>query len=165
MPTPTLLCDADIVLERFPGKGGWTYALLPVSVNIKASSFNMVRVSGQIDDYVLENVALMALGKGRLFIPVRAEIRKQLGKQAGDTVRLVLHLDAPVPSAPTVSAEDFMECLADVPGALAAFEQLPARQQAAWVAWVEAAPSDDHQVARVETACVRLAQGAALPPA
>ncbi len=160
---PTELCNTDVPLEKFPGKSGWTYALLPASVNIKASSFNMVRVSGQMDDYVLQNVALMALGKGRLFIPVRAEIRKQLGKQAGDTVRLVLHRPDE-PTQLTVSAEDFAECLADTPGALAAYQQLPAAQQQAWVAWVSAAPTEQQQMARVETACVRLAQGATLPP-
>lgn len=160
---PTELCNTDVPLERFPGKGGWTYALLPASVNIKASSFNMVRVSGQMDDYVLQNVALMSMGQGRLFLPVRAEIRKQLGKQAGDTVRLVLHRPDE-PTQLTVSAGDFAECLADTPGALATYQQLPTAQQQVWVAWVAAAPTEQQQVHRVETACVRLAQGAALPP-
>lgn len=157
MSTPTPLCDADITLEKFPGKGGWTYAPLPPTATVPKGWFNMARVSGQIDEYALENASLMSMGKGRLFLPVRADIRQRLGKQAGDTVRLVLHLVAPVAAPLSVSAEELRECLADVPGALAAFEQLPAAQQAAWVAWVAAAASDELKVVRVETACARLA--------
>lgn len=163
MPTP--LCNAEVTLERFPGKGGWTYAVLPASVNIKASSFSMVRVNGQIDDLQLENVALMALGKGRLFIPVKAALRQQLGKQSGDTVRLVLHLAADTVAAPlSITDEELRACLADVPHALAAYEQLEPTQQAAWVTWVAAAPTDDQKVARVEVACFRLANGGGEPP-
>ncbi|WBA40690.1 DUF1905 domain-containing protein [Hymenobacter canadensis] len=162
------LFNGDVTLERFPGKGGWTYAPLPATVTAPRSWFNQLRVSGQIDDFALENASLMSLGKGRLFLPVRAEIRKQIGKQAGDVVRLVLlqsEGDAPL----AVSAEDFRECLAEVPGALARYEQLPAADQQAWVAWVAAAPTDEQKVARVETACQRLAAHAGpepcLPPA
>lgn len=159
---PTELCNADITLERFAGKGGWTYAPLPASVPIKASSFNMVRVSGQIDDYVLKEVALMSLGHGRLFIPVRAEIRKFLGKQAGDVVRLRLFRDEET-TVLTVSEEDFEECLAATPDALRHYRQLPAAQRQAWITWVAAAPSDEQQVTRAETACTRLAQQPCVP--
>lgn len=162
MPTP--LCDAEVTLERFPGKGGWTYAVLPASVKIKASSFNMVRVSGQIDDLQLENVALMALGKGRLFIPVKAAIRQKLGKQSGDTVRLVLHLPDTAPAPLSITAEELRACLADVPHALTTYERLEPEQQAAWVSWVATAPSDEQIVARVEVACFRLANASLEPP-
>lgn len=165
MPTP--LCDADITLEKFPGKGGWTYALLPATVAIKASSFNLVRVNGQIDDFPLENVALMALGKGRLFVAVKAAIRQRIGKQAGDTVRLVLFRAAePTEAAPlTVSAADLEECLAEVPGALAAYRRLTAAQQYSWLAWVAAAPSDDKKVQRADQACTMLAGWSSEAPA
>lgn len=153
---PIELFNAEVKLEKFSGKGGWTYAPLPATVSAPKSWFNQLRVSGQIDDFVLYNASLMSMGKGRLFLPVRAAIRKQLGKEAGDVVQLVLLCadeDAPL----SVSAEDFAECLAEVPAALATYQQLPAADQQAWVAWVAAAPTDEQKVARVEIACQRLA--------
>lgn len=162
------LFNGDVTLERFPGKGGWTYAPLPATVAAPKSWFNQLRVSGQIDDFALDNASLMSMGKGRLFLPVRAEIRKQIGKQAGDTVRLVL-LRAEKAVALSVSGEELVECLAEVPGALDNYQQLAAAQQQAWVAWVAAAPTNEQQVARVEAACQRLAAhsgpGPGLPPA
>ena len=166
---PTEILNADVTLERFPGKGGWTYAPLPATISAAKTYFNTMPVSGQIDDYVLEKAHLMAMGKGRLFLPVKASIRHQLGKQAGDVVRLVLfRADEDAPLA--VSEDDFRECLAEVPGALAAYERLSPAQRQAWVAWVAAASSDEQKVARVETACTRLAAaslggGPCLPPA
>ena len=159
---PTELFNGDVTLERFPGKGGWTYAPLPATVTAPKSWFNQLRVSGQIDDFVLENAGLMSMGKGRLFLPVRAEIRKHLGKQAGDVVRLVLLRDEET-AVLTVSEEDFEECLAATPDALRHYRQLPAAQRQAWITWVAAAPSDEQQVTRAETACIRLAQQPCVP--
>ena len=166
MPAPTPLCDADITLEKFPGKGGWTYAPLPATATVPKGWFNMARVSGYIDEYALENASLMSMGQGRLFLPVRADIRQRLGKQAGDTVRLVLYLSQPAATVPSVTEADVRACLADVPGALAGFEALPTSQQAAWLAWITAAPSEAQLVARIELACTRLAAPgpAGLPP-
>jgi hypothetical protein len=165
---PIELFIGDVTLERFPGKGGWTYAPLPATVVAPRSWFNQLRVSGQIDNFALENATLMPLGGGRLFLPVRAAIRKQIGKEAGDVVRLqLLCADEEAPLA--VSAADFTECLAEVPGAMACYTQLPAADQQAWVAWVAAAPTDEQKVIRMETACQRLAAhagpGPCLPPA
>ncbi|RSK30088.1 YdeI/OmpD-associated family protein [Hymenobacter metallilatus] len=163
---PPELLNADVTLERFPGKGGWTYAPLPATVKLPGAYFGAGKVSGQIDAYVLENVSLMSMGQGRLFLPVRAEIRHRIGKQAGDTVRLVLHGDQPEkPLALNVSEAELRDCLADVPGALAAFEQLTPAQRRVWVQWVAAATLDDHKVHRVEMACTLLSQGISTPPA
>jgi hypothetical protein len=166
---PTEILNADITLEKFPGKGGWTYAPLPPGTAATNVHFNMLRVSGRIDDYVLERAQLMFMGQGRLFLPVKAAIRQQLGKQAGDVVRLVLfRADEDAPLA--VSEADFRECLAETPGALPAYERLTAAQQQAWVAWVAAAATNEQKVTRAETACIRLAHtpptaAPCLPPA
>jgi hypothetical protein len=165
---PIELFNADVKLEKFSGKGGWTYALLPAGIKSPKEAFKGLAVSGRIDDLPLASATLMPLGRGRLFLPVRAAIRKQIGKEAGDVVRLQLLCadeDAPL----TVSAEDFAECLAEVPAALATYQQLPAAARQTWVAWVAAAPTDEQKVARVETACQLLAAHAGpqpcLPPA
>src|SRR5687767_12353359 len=84
------LFNAEVTLERFPGKGGWTYApigQLPFKVR---THFGNLKVCGRLDELVLAEANLMPMGKGLRFLPVNAELRKKLGKQAGDVVQLQL---------------------------------------------------------------------------
>ena len=77
-------------MEKFPGKGGWTYARLPGLQPDKNQAFGWKAVSGRIDDYSFEHLKLMALGDGSLFFPVRSSLRKTLGKFKGDEVYIEL---------------------------------------------------------------------------
>ena len=83
------LVDNHYVLEKYPGKGGWTYALIPEIPQDKRSHFGWVKVSGTIDGYELKKINLMPSGKGQLFLSVKAEIRKAIRKQAGDSVHII----------------------------------------------------------------------------
>ncbi|MBF9236182.1 DUF1905 domain-containing protein [Hymenobacter sp. BT683] len=149
------LFNAEVTLERFPGKGGWTYApvgQLPFKVK---THFGNLKVRGQLDEVVLAEAHLMPMGKGLRLLPVNAELRKRLGKQAGDVVHLQLFA-IEAPSALAVSLADFTECLAEVPAALGAFQQLTAAEQQAWLAWVSHAEADEEKVARIEQAMAQL---------
>lgn len=154
------LFNAEVVLSRFPGKGGWTYApvgQLPFKVK---THFGNLKVSGQLDELVLTDAHLMPMGKGLRFLPVNAALRKQLGKQAGDVVRLRLFVAAEsVDSA--ISLADFTECLAEVPAALRAFEALAAPQQQQLFEQVASA-EQQQQVARVEAVIAQLLRPAAI---
>lgn len=87
------LVDHHYLLEKYPGKGGWTYALIPEIQQDKNSYFGWVKVRGTIDGYEIRKCNLMPNGKGNLFLSVRAEIRKAIKKQAGDTIHVVLYSD------------------------------------------------------------------------
>jgi hypothetical protein len=95
-----LLTDREYELERFPGKGGWTYVALPEIPKDKEAAFGIVKVRGTIDDYVLEGVTLMPLGTGVMIMAVKAEIRKKIGKEEGDKVRVTLYRDNSVYKIP-----------------------------------------------------------------
>ena len=148
------LFNAEVVLSRFPGKGGWTYApigQLPFKVK---THFGNLKVSGRLDELVLTDAHLMPMGKGLRFLPVNAELRKRLGKQAGDMVHLQLFVtDEPIGS--TISLADFTECLAEVPAALRAFEALAAPQQQELFEQVASA-DEQQQVKRVEAVIAQL---------
>ena len=56
------LIDQNLLLERFPGKGGWTFARIPELPSGKKNHFGMQKVRGYIDDYEVEQFHLMPLG-------------------------------------------------------------------------------------------------------
>lgn len=89
----TPLINTQIVLERIPGKGGWTYARIDALPREEGTPFGMVRVKGSIDGYELDSCSIMPMGDGGLFLPVREEIRKAIKKEEGDSVHIILYKD------------------------------------------------------------------------
>jgi hypothetical protein len=75
-------------LQKSPAKGGWTYIVMKNSAEFFETK-GLVKVRSTIDGRPFQS-AFMALGDGTHKLPVKAEIRRSIGKDEGDEVTVSL---------------------------------------------------------------------------
>ena len=149
------LVDKQYKLERFQGKGGWTYARIPEIIQDKKAHFGWVKVRGSIDGFEIRKYHLMPMGNGKLFLPVKAEIRKKINKKEGDTVRVILYPD----NEPLEVPEEMLLCLRDEPGAFRFFNSISESEQKFYIDWIYSAKKKETKVDRLARSINRLARG------
>jgi hypothetical protein len=126
------IVNKKYLLKKFEGKGGWTYTLIPEITPEKRKSFGWLKVRGTIDGYEITKYNLMPIAGGRLFLPVKAEIRKHIKKEAGDYVHVILYPD----DEPLKAPKEMLLCLKDEPAALKFFKSLSESEQKFYIQWV-----------------------------
>ena len=150
------LINRQYLLEKYPGKGGWTYAAIPEIVQNKNAPFGWVKVKGSIDGYPLKQYKLMPMGNGQLFLPVKAAIRKKIKKEAGDFVHIILYLD----ETPLETPEEIVDCFKNEPPQIyQTFMAFTEGERKSYLDWIYSAKTDETKVERIAEMMKKLQKG------
>ncbi len=140
------LVNQEYLLKKFPGKGGWTYAEIPEIPPDPHAHFGWVKVRGSIDGFEFNHYHLMPMGNGKLFLPVKASIRKVIKKQAGDSVHVIIYKEI----TEFVTPAEILECIRDA-GALEAYAKWSDARKREKLDWIAQAVHDETRVNRIVT--------------
>lgn len=149
------LVNKKYILEKFPGKGGWTFARIDEIPQDKKAHFGWVKVKGSIDGIEIKKYHLMPMGNGKLFLSVKAEIRKKIKKEAGDTVHVILYPD----NEPLEVPKEMLLCLKDEPKALTFFNSISESERKYYIQWVYSAKKEETKINRMAKSINRLKNG------
>ena len=87
------LVDKNFMIIRKLEKGGWHYVTIP---NIPAKYKNqqgLIRVRGFIDTYEFRQFHLLPMKTGDMMLVLKAQLRQEIKKKAGDLVHVKLFVD------------------------------------------------------------------------
>lgn len=139
------LIEGEFFLEKFSGKGGWTFVRLPISQLGAKTHFGMLKVFGSVDTFEFKEKTLMPMGDGFLFLPISKEIRSQIKKEDGEKVILQLFRNG----IPTQLTDELRDCLMDDPGKLDLYLNQTSEMQTKWLEMIYSATTEEQKAERI----------------
>jgi hypothetical protein len=137
-------------------KTGWTYIEVSAAIasKLQPKTKKSFRVKGKLDEHEFDQIALIPMGDGNFIMPLKASIRKAIGKRKGAKVEVQMAFD----NKEYELNKELMECLADEPEALHFFTIKPKSHQHYYSKWIETAKTDATKAKRISMAVSSLAK-------
>lgn len=145
----------EAVIETPPKTPG-AFVTVPFDVNEVYGRRGQVKVKATFDGHPYRG-SLAPMGGGRHVLGIRKDIRKAIGKDIGDKVRVVVERDAE-PRVVTVPP-DFQQLLNRNKTAKAAFDKLSYTHRKEYVEWIESAQKAETRERRLQKAIGMLLEG------
>jgi hypothetical protein len=137
-------------------KTGWTYLEIPADIaqQLKPGNKKEFKVKGKLDAHTITRQSVMPLGGGKFIMPLKADLRKAIGKRHGAMLKVQLQED----KSEFVFNGDFIECLNDDPVARKYFESLTGSHQRYFSKWIDSAKTEPTKIKRITMAVIALAK-------
>ncbi len=155
------MSPAAFSAEILSAGGGGHAVVVPKEV---AASFPTKRpaVLARVDG--VEYRSRLAVYGGKSYLGLRKDLLRQIGRQAGETVEIVLeedHTEVPAPTAMPAATEvieppELLAALAENPAARAAYEALPPSHRREYAKWIGEAKQAETRAERVSKMVRRL---------
>ena len=128
-------------------KTGWTYIEITdlLAEKLNPGNKKSFRVKGKLDELNYSMIALLPMGGGNFIMPLNAAIRKQIKKQKGATLKVIMEIDTNEMKPPA----ELMECLEDEDSALEYFNSLPKGHQSYFANWICSAKTETTKAKRI----------------
>jgi hypothetical protein len=149
------ILDEKFVIKKMQMKGGWSFVEFPNIPKHLKQPFGWVPVRGTIDGYEIKQFKLWTMASGNMFMPIKAEIRKKIRKEEGDSVHIILFHD----DSPLEIPEEFLMCLLESPKAYAVFKSFRETSQKHYIDWIYESKSVETRVNRIAKAIEKLELG------
>ncbi len=140
-------------IERFPGKGGWTYVRVPETITKAAKSKGFVAIHAVIEGKEYDR-SLIPIGDGSHMIVVSRVMQREIQKALGDSIEVVVRL-ADGPHQPLLPEE--LSLMLDLePHLRPKWDALGRGQQRNYCLWVDSAKTDATRAKRTAEILRRL---------
>jgi hypothetical protein len=147
------------IIHKFDEQGektGWTYIEVPADLaqELFPGNKKSFRVKGKLDNFPIQNVALMPMGDGSFIMAVNAQMRKGIAKKQGAMLDVRIEKDD---SGMQIHPE-LIACLEEDEEAKQYFESLAPSHRLYFSKWISDAKTEPTKVKRLTQCILALSQ-------
>jgi hypothetical protein len=146
----------NFTVQLLKGEGDTAYFAIPFSVSKEFGKKGLVKVKASFDGIEYRG-SLMPMGDGAHCLGIRKDIRKKIGKQAGDTVNVTLEEDSEERKVDVPS--ELQEYLDSNKKAKEFFDSLSYTNRKEYARWIAEAKKEETKLSRLEKAKQMLLHG------
>lgn len=148
--------NEKLEIQYIPGNGAWTYQLIIPNTRDIKGKWGDLKVSGKIDNFEIKNKNLGPMKNADKKMALNSEIRKYIGKGAGDIVNVTLYLENQNKEKINMN-EMIFECFKDAE-VLNIFKKLKIEEQNEIIQNINSTATENQKVEKIVKIIAKLEQ-------